>query len=270
MKKFMKMVLFVALFVVIPMVSNLLVLRVIKDVAFINSIREETPTSVFVILDIISMSLLALFVKYVRKENPITFASIKRITFLNGITCAGVGILLAVFTNSLVNISGFKMASVGGSIDWILSGNIILVLLVTLINSAYKEFCFRGLAFNELKSVIPVSLALVIQAMFYAGELIYFGNSPSIIFYGFLGQLAFGLVFYFGKSIYSSLITQVCCSTTLALIRRTEINGHFTQNLSIVLFSVSIAALLAVMAINIRRAARQQEPKGDCNVVHPF
>ncbi|MCX8128636.1 MAG: CPBP family glutamic-type intramembrane protease [Clostridia bacterium] len=263
MKKYLKALVFVLVYIILPISINIGMLQLIKNVGWINSMRETTPTSAFLILDPVSITALLLLVKFVRKENPITFAKFKAISMTNGLICAGLGLALAMFTSSILKVDAFKSSvePIGGSIDWIIGGNIILVILVTLINNFYKELCFRGLAFNEMSRVIPAGVALVVQATFYASELVYFQNPVSAVIYAFSGQLVFGIIYYFGGSIWSSFITQVCCTMGLILFKRTGLSGLFTSGSSLVLFIISILLTLIMLVVLYRVSKNQNSSK---------
>jgi len=222
--------------------------------------REGTPTSVFLSLDTIARLALSLVVKFIRRENPLKFADVKKISKVTVAICTLLGLTLALFSNSLLNIDSLKESTgaIGGSIDWIIGGNIFLVVIVTFINSAYKEFCFRGLAFNEMRIHIPVVAALIVQAMFYAGELVYFKNPMAAILYAFLGQLVFGIIFYLGRSIWASFIAQISCSLGLALLRRTDLSNLFNNSSSIVLLIVSIV-IIGILIVAMNKSNKRQQ-----------
>ena len=251
MKKYLKMTAFVIVYIVLPLVLNLLVIKIITGIAPIDEMRKTTPTSMFMITDPISIIALFLLVKYIRKEKPLQFANFKKITLQNALLSVAIGVILAMVTNSVTNIAAIKdsVAPIAGSISWIIGGNVFLVLFTAIINNIYKEFCFRGLAFNEMRKNLPLAVAMIIQAMFYAAELMYFQNPASVIIYAFLGQLAFGIVFYLGRSIFSSILSQVFCTTALVIIDRTAVKGIFTAQSSVFLLIFCILAVIALIVL---------------------
>ncbi len=251
MKKYLKMTAFVIAYIVLPLVLNVLVIKIITGIAPIDEMRKITPTSMFMITDPISIVALFLLAKYIRKEKPLQFANCKKITLSNALLSVAIGLILAMVTNSVTNIAAIKdsVAPIAGSISWIIGGNVFLVLFTAIINNIYKEFCFRGLAFNEMRKNLPLAVAMVIQAMFYAAELMYFQNPVSVIIYAFLGQLAFGIVFYIGRSIFSSILSQVFCTTGLVIIDRTAVKGIFTAQSSVFLLIFSILAVAALIVL---------------------
>lgn len=251
MKKVLKMVCFTVVYIVLPVAVTLGILQLIKDIGWINSMRQTTPTSAFLFYDPFSIILLFLLVKFIRRENPFVFANVRKIPVNNVLLCAALGLVMALFTNSLLGVGAFKsgVTDIGGSIDWIIQGNVLLITLITLLNSTYKEFCFRGLAFNEMAGIIPVAAAVIIQAMFYALEVLCFQNPLSVVLYAFFGQMVFGIIFFLGGSMWSSWLSQICCSIGLVLLRRTGVGAVFTDSLSIVIFILSTVLILALLIV---------------------
>lgn len=80
-------------------------------------------------------------------------------------------------------------------------------LVFLIVHSIYKEVLFRGLVFNELKSVLPISLTLLGNAFVYG--LLFFNLDPALSFYGGMGTIIFGLLYYWYRSIWASIVAEI-------------------------------------------------------------
>lgn len=266
MKKYLKMVLFVVVYIIMPLVIDFSIIALVKNREPIKSISMNTPTVFFGIFDVISSVALFLFVKYVRREDPIKFAEIKKIDIKTVIICAVCGLLMASASYSIISTAYFQtnIPQIGESITWLVSGNVLLILYIVLVNSFYKEFCFRGLAFNEVKLNVPIAPALIIQAVFYSLE-IYFQMDMCSTVYAFIGQLIFGLIYYFGKSLWASYLSQLGCTYGLLLINRTALSNIYNKSSAIILLIVSIC-LLALMIVLLSKNKRENIQNNDDNL----
>jgi membrane protease YdiL (CAAX protease family) len=244
MKKYFKMILFILAYILMPLIIDFSIIALIKDTEIIKSISNDTPTIFFGIFDVISTIALFGFVKFVRRENPIKFAGFKKISIITAIVCIFAGFMMASTSYAIINLDYFKtnIPQIGDSIAWLVSGNVLLLLYIVAVNSLYKEFCFRGLAFNELRNNIPVTAALVLQAMFYALE-IYFQMDICSTIYALVGQLLFGLIYFLGKSIWASILAQLGCTLGLLLISRTVLVDLFTNSSAILLIPLTLVLL---------------------------
>ena len=166
---------------------------------------------------------------------------------------AALGIGMGLFTYSLISfdyISKNYWVLAGSIKGFIIAGNIFLLIYIAIVESFIKEIYFRGFMFNELRSNLPIQWALILQALLYTSQVL---MSAGIVLavYAFLGSLLLGIIYYLGKSIWSSIIAGLCCTLSMAFVDRTIISKIFTnQNAGFLLgFSaIALAGLFWLMS----------------------
>ncbi len=263
MKKNLKALIFTLSYIILPLALNLIVIKLVRDMDFFKALTATTPVAALIVVDSVSLPFLYFFVKYVRRvEKPFRFASFNKVGKLNLALSAIIGFLLSILTASLLNVDALRTgtAQIGYTINFFIGGNIALIIIASIVNNMFKEICFRGLAFNEMKAVIPVAIALFIQASIYGFESMYLGNPIYTILYAFTGQLVFGIVFVAGRSIWSSFVCQVVCSTGLVLLLRTGARSFFNNTNSIISLVVVIIASV-VLTLLLKNKSQEASVK---------
>ncbi|MEL4106054.1 CPBP family intramembrane glutamic endopeptidase [Oscillospiraceae bacterium WX1] len=95
----------------------------------------------------------------------------------------------------------------GGSVWWTL-------LAVGIVAPIFEEILFRGLIFGELRKLMPIRLALVIQALAFG---IYHLNVVQSTYAVVIG-LALGFVYYRSNSIVSAILVHITVNSTSILL----------------------------------------------------
>jgi membrane protease YdiL (CAAX protease family) len=251
MKKVLKTIGFVILYIVISTVIILGAQIAFKKIPFFNSLYATTksPAAFFCLSDCILLVVYFLFFAiFRRKYNFLKYCSFTKINLPKMLISALTGILLGLFTFSLINITYIRINFpdlYNCIIYFIAPGYIIPLLILVTTNSIYKELAFRGLIFNEMRyNKFPVWLAVFIQALLYcllAGT----GKITVLGVYGFLGALVFCILFYLAGSIWASIIAQFFATMSLSFYTRVA-SGMFNSQNAVYILVFSIAALVVV------------------------
>ncbi|HEX3045920.1 MAG TPA: type II CAAX endopeptidase family protein [Bacillota bacterium] len=255
MKKYLKMLGFLLVYYGLPvgisfgiMVSPLLS-------RFPRTLMGLCPSGYYGVLDPIIILALFLFFRFCRKKSLTQFSSFTKTSPSTLILGGLIGLFMALVPYSVVNMDYFKthFESLTGTLKYfIIGGNIYLLIYTVIVNSFSKEIQFRGLMFNEMRAVLPVSVAIIAQALLY-GSQVKTGCDWSVTIYAMIGQIIFGLVFYFGKSIWPSILTQICCTLGMVLFDRTILTKLFTPQSSIYIFFSGVILVVILLIVMYQR-----------------
>jgi membrane protease YdiL (CAAX protease family) len=264
MKKFFKTIGMLALWWVLPMAVILGVLFVFGRVPFLGGLQKNTPSIFYGFSDPILIVLYFVIYKLITKQKFGPHVNFSKISVPKFLVCAVLGFVMAMFTFSLITFDYIQkhFGDLVGSIKYFIAGgNIFLLTYVVLVNSVCKEVGFRGAIYNELKPVMPVFLALIIQAMFYASQVIASGAGWNLTTYAFIGAMVFGIIYQLGKSLWTSVIAQVVCTMSLTLFTRTFFGKVFTAQSAPYLLVVSIVLVVVFLMVlnNINKSSNQTQ-----------
>jgi membrane protease YdiL (CAAX protease family) len=252
--KYLKMFGLIILYSALPFPFFFLALKITQN---IKPLYNLAPGAFWIISDPLIIVTFFLIYKIFKKQSLAKFANISKISLKRCLLFAGFGITLGVLSYSLVSMDLIKTnyKSLTETIKYyIAAGNIFFLLLLVPINSTMKEVVYRGATFNEMKGLLPVALGLIIQAICYTASVAPFSPMP-VTLYAFLGAIMFGAIYYIGKSLWTSIFTQIFCTFTLITMNKTVPDKAFSNSPAAILFGISVAVLIALFVI----AARQNK-----------
>lgn len=197
-------VLYLAIYVVVQLVSQ-------------SVWQTESQQVLFIVNNICTLAIYMLLMK-ARKLSLPTFCRMKPISAKATFVASLIGIALGTVIYSIANLSVIRedwpqiynlVKFVGGG-----GNSIALTLLSTvLIGSLFEEVLFRGLILNEVRSVSPVYVAVIVQAVLFGLILM----DPVLGGFAALGALVYGLIYRASDSLWASLITHIFSSGTVMI-----------------------------------------------------
>jgi uncharacterized protein len=203
-----------------------------------------------------------LVVRYVRKKNLIKMSNFSKPENTPLIIACITGIFMGIFTESLLRSSYFieNCSEFVGLMDYIMfhSGNLYMFLIFLVVACFFREVLFRGVLFNEIRMVLPVSVAIIMQALLYSAS--FFTLDIATISIGFFESIIFVLFYIYGKSIWVSLTVQITSVLSLYILKRigsSIINYDTIPMLLIATLIVIIALSIYVVKSGINNSAKQ-------------
>lgn len=161
--------------------------------------------SIILLSIIFSLPLYYLICK-LRNKNIFKICNFREISFKNVCMTAVIGASISVLLSAILSFIPVKeiFPEYEDVISSLLAGkNIFTVLFVTGIAvPLMEELIFRGLILSELRKIVSVKWAVIIQGILFG---LYHFNTLQIIYAAILG-IAFGIVLVWTKSIWSSVI----------------------------------------------------------------
>jgi len=242
MVRFLKVIGFIALYMALYIVVQVaagMVFAAVYTVRQLLSGHEQTDstslikgseafltdyTPIILIIAVIMTFSVYYLIGYLRKQSVFSTCGFKKISFskaiitaLVGISCNFlIGLLIAIiqqlgFLESALTNHDELMNTIMGS-----SFFILVLLDVGILGPVFEEVLFRGLVYNELKGIMPVIPAILVQAFLFGA---YHMNIIQGI-YGFLLGIVLGLVCVWSKSIWASIIVHMSINTSSAILSR--------------------------------------------------
>lgn len=219
--------------------------------------------------DVIQVPFYILFFKYLKKQSMISACNFSPINKNAVITLIVVGLSISLFTGSLTRIPWVQtgMPNVGALLnDRLLDQNIFqFAIWVTLHAGLYRELLFRGMLFNEFRSVLPIPIAISLQGLMY-GFLFFGFSSPDLVFYSFLTCLIMGYVYVWCDSMWAPVIMQVVSFTGLYILKRVGdaiLVGESVAYVIGVAMILITAGMMYLMEYAGKHHASQSQPVGD-------
>jgi membrane protease YdiL (CAAX protease family) len=257
MKKIFKMIGFLAIYYVLTVAIIFPVISGFDHIKVLNSLYDVAPAVCFGVTDPILVTCFFLFFKYVKKRKLTEYVNLTKISLNMVILYAAIGVALGFFSYSFVSTSFIKTncpdltSSIKG---FIAAGNVFALLYLVPMNSFYKEVSYRGVMLNEVKNNnLPNWVALLIPSLMYCSLLIISGNVIGVLLYAILGNLLFGVIYLLGKSLWSSVLAQMCCTLGMVFIKRTIPKSFFNNTNSIVISIASIILLIVLMTVLVKK-----------------
>ncbi len=264
MKKIVVAVLFVLLFMFVYMffqVGISFIYGIVLAIKLIFESRGNFDPSVFLDMQtiILEASLYLMLVSVIvslpiyyiicklRNQNIFTVCEFNKISFKTTFLTAVLGIATSIFLScvlSFIPINEFFPEH--NELIYSLMGghNLFEILLVTgLVAPFIEEVIFRGLILKELKKIMPISLAVVIQAILFG---LYHFNPLQIIYASLLGILL-GLVAVWTRSIWSSIILHAFINTTSTFLGTFLTDENIMNNI----YTFLIVCIVIIVAIVI-------------------
>ncbi|MFL0253230.1 CPBP family intramembrane glutamic endopeptidase [Clostridium neuense] len=132
--------------------------------------------------------------------------------------------------------------------------NIITIVGAVIIAPISEELIFRAEFLGILLKKIPVHIAIVIQGFVFASVHCFSFNLASVKFYTvIIGGISFGYIFYYTKSILSSML---CHSFYNSIAVLTVKLTFTTKNTAIFIFSIFLAITSLVLIIYLIRKVK--------------
>lgn len=106
----------------------------------------------------------------------------------------------------------------------------------------WREMLFRGVIYNEFKSAMPVSMAVILQGLMQ-GFLFFLFTQFDLVFYGLLGSVIFALVYTWCNSLWASIIAQMMLEGFLFIWKSTNY-AIFTDTFAPIILGFSMVLIL--------------------------
>ncbi|RJX41195.1 CPBP family intramembrane metalloprotease [Paenibacillus pinisoli] len=159
----------------------------------------------------------------------------------------GLGLAGSLFSIGLIVIDDIanQFPSIPFLVDDLIRGDSILYVILGagLIAPAFEEVLFRGLIFGELRRVMPVYVALVLQAAAYA----YFQPSAALSVISIGSGLIYGALYLRTGSLWAPILVQNTAMGTIFLFKYIgfyEWYGKLSDALLYILTALFLAALV--------------------------
>jgi membrane protease YdiL (CAAX protease family) len=140
---------------------------------------------------------------------------------------------------------------------WLSETNTVLLVLALVITAPLiEEILFRGMIFNELKQIMPVVSALIIQGLFFG---IYHLNIVQFIYCSFLG-IMFGLLYNWTQNLWVPVILHFT-NNLLAVVamKQPVTESPDNPNFFVFLISLIITVLLCLYFFKRREKPDNRE-----------
>ena len=184
--------------------------------SFIDS-NHHVPMIIWFILSFII--LWAIF-KFIKKKSIIEYCNFSRISLKNSVLMVYIGIGGFIFNTALINISFIdrNFPEFDASLKYIYEGSFVIfaILSAVIIGPIYEEILFRGVIFNELRSNIPLPVAIIIQSIMYG---VLFFNIPLGLFC-FVAALLYSFIYIKLKTLWSLIILEFVQTFSVLLSRK--------------------------------------------------
>lgn len=222
MKKYLKMIGKIIIYLAIYMVSSILTFNVLSMLISNNETRmwiNNNPSMILIISNIVTIVLLYLAFKIMKKDlfKFCRFTKFDKRFIPFFIT---IGASLGIFSTAVVrtNLVQEQFSGLVTALNNIVNGDIaIVVFLGTIImGSIVEELLFRGLVLNELKKNMPVAVAILIQGLMFGFIL---GDIPVAI-YASLGAIIFSMIYLWTGSLWSAIITHMISSASIYIFTK--------------------------------------------------
>lgn len=106
----------------------------------------------------------------------------------------------------------------------------------------WREMLFRGIIYNEFKSAMPISLAVILQGLMQ-GFLFFLFTQFDLVFYGLLGSVIFALVYTWCNSLWASIIAQLMLEGFLFIWKSADY-ASFTETSTPIILGCSMVLIL--------------------------
>ncbi|MBD3917806.1 CPBP family intramembrane metalloprotease [Paenibacillus sp. PR3] len=186
--------------------------------------------------------------KLLYKQNMWKLARFEAVGWKPQLLNVALAICMAIWVMSLFSIPQVKDAAPGfeSIVGFFLYQNAWVFFSFFVINSVYKEVLFRALLFNELRSKLPVTAAMIITGILY-GILFFSGDLP-LTLYGTAGAVIFGMLYIWHRSIWITIVNEYVLFSTYYLIRN-QIGLPEGAGLYVLLVASSVGILILLYAL---------------------
>ncbi|NDI36674.1 CPBP family intramembrane glutamic endopeptidase [Chengkuizengella sediminis] len=215
------------------------------NISFLESFINENFGPLFLILhDVIALPIYFIIIYFMHKKSLFQISQFVKIKKKTAALCLLLGVSMGTWVMSITQIPYIKdsFPIFQTLFKFLLSGNAILVIFFVALHAIYKEIFFRGMIFNQLRSVLWLPLAIVINGLIYG--YLFFQWDIILTIYGMLGAIIFNLVFIWYESIWATIAIEFSLFATYFILR--EMNYEYGWT-SITLIFVSSIVLIGTM-----------------------
>jgi uncharacterized protein len=256
MKKYWKMIVNVIMFMGVWYFLFAGIMLSFQKLSTVSNFFKDMLSKYFFISYLI-MSCLGLLCVYLifkfRKINMFKFCHIEKIPLKSFLLAAGYGIAVGTFSSCFAYMDFFKntFPSIGGYFISLTSMNFLLYFVIVGSDSVLKETLFRGSILNELHQKIPLTLAILIQAIMY-GCMLFYSDVPTRI-YGVAGNILFALIYVLMGSVLASITVQLCCYVTMFAFGQNGFGHALLSQFDIFFFVASVIIILIPIYYYVKR-----------------
>ncbi|MFD0085174.1 CPBP family intramembrane glutamic endopeptidase, partial [Priestia megaterium] len=153
------------------------------------------------------------------EKNLFRAAGFRRLSASRVLLMIALGLAGSLFSIGLIVIDDIakQFPSIPALVDDLIRGDSIwyVILGAGLIGPAFEEILFRGLIFRELRKVMPVYAALILQAAAYA----YFQPSAALSVISIGSGLIYGALYLRTGSLWAPILVQNTAMSTIFLFK---------------------------------------------------
>ncbi|MBH5318585.1 CPBP family intramembrane metalloprotease [Paenibacillus sp. GSMTC-2017] len=154
-----------------------------------------------------------------QKQTLFQASGFRRIELRDASLMLAMGLAGCLFSICLIeiNVIARHFPSIPYLVDDLIRGDSILYVILGagLIAPIFEEILFRGLIYGQLRSVMPVFGALLLQTLLYA----YFQPSLSLSFIGFGSGLIYAILYIRIGTIWAPIIVQTTAMSLIFILK---------------------------------------------------
>ncbi|MBN2535924.1 MAG: CPBP family intramembrane metalloprotease [Spirochaetales bacterium] len=253
MKKYVKMFAFITLYSVVYFAiikgAGFLYSEFLIKLPVIGNYLNNNLPMFHIFQDCFQVPAYILIFYLIKRKNLFTVCNFSRISIRTMLVIGVIGFGSSLFTTSLFQMPWVRegIPQLSGLLnDRLLAQNPVQFIFWVFLHAAlYREILFRGMIFNEFKEVLPVTIALILQAL-WQGFLFFNFLSIPLVAYGFISCILFGLIYLWCKSLWASILGQVAIDVFLYIWRLT---GNSIFNEATAPFILGAGMLIVVSAL---------------------
>lgn len=172
---------------------------------------REHVLGVIVLNDLLALPVFYLTFRYLLKRHFFKEARFFRMSRGSIVIACTVGLMAGIFTAMFSRLPYIQSDELNfNALLSSLNDTAWYVFLAfLLVGNFFKEILFRALLFNELRKVLPLYVAIVLQGLLYGA--LFFNFDPPLTLYGFLGAVIFVLLYIWFDSIWAPILAQIFC-----------------------------------------------------------
>jgi len=181
------------------------------------------------------------------EKNLFRASGFKRLGASRVLLMIGLGLAGSLFSIGLIVIDDIarQFPSIPGLVDDMIRGDSIwyVILGAGLIGPAFEEILFRGLIFRELRRVMPIYAALLLQAAAYA----YFQPSAALSVISIGSGLIYGSLYLRTGSLWAPILVQNTAMGTIFLFKYIGFYEWFDKLGDVALYIITALCLAALI-----------------------
>nr|WP_245339065.1 type II CAAX endopeptidase family protein [Paenibacillus shirakamiensis] len=163
----------------------------------------------------------------------------------------GMGLAGSLFSIGLIVIDDIAQLfpSVPALVDDLIKGDsaVYVIMGAGILGPTFEELLFRGLLFRELRKVMPVYVALVLQAAAYA----YFQPSMALSVISIGSGIIYGSLYLRTRSLWAPILVQITAMSTIFLLKYAGFYAWYDKLNEGVLYFITAVCLMALIGGSI-------------------